>query len=67
MCHSFDPGDYAVAVKLRAPPPSPWKWEIYCAGKRLPVERSDAFFATREAVQVAGKQALTQLLAKLSA
>jgi hypothetical protein len=28
----FDRTDYSVVVKNRAPPPSPWKWEIYRVG-----------------------------------
>lgn len=63
----FHPEDYAVAVKLRADPPLPWRWEIYCAGKRLPIERSSDFFATMGAAHVAGKKALTQLIDRLAA
>ena len=47
--------------------PNPWKWEIYCAGKRLPIEQSTTYFESRGAAQTAGKKALTELLAKLSA
>jgi len=67
MNRFFDPDDYAVVTKLRAQPPNPWKWEIYCAGKRLPIEQSATFYESRSAAQTAGKQALTQLMAKLSA
>ena len=67
MRRDFDPDDYAVVVKLRAVPPNPWRWEIYCAGKRLPIEQSETLFESRGAAQQAGKQALTQLLARLSA
>jgi hypothetical protein len=67
MRRNFDPNDYAVVVKLRADPPLPWRWEIYCAGKRLPIERSSSFFATRETAHAAGKKALTQLIEKLEA
>lgn len=66
MRHEFDPEDYAMVVKLRAEPPNPWKWEIYCAGKRLPVEQSESRFASMGAARSAGKLALTQLIAKLS-
>ncbi len=65
MHMSFDRDDYAVVVKLRADPPCPWRWEIYCAGKRLPVERSENFFASRGAAQESGKAALTRLIEKL--
>ena len=66
MRRGFDPDDYAVVVKLRAQPPQPWRWEIYCAGKRLPIERSPDFFESRGTAQLAGKQALTRLIEKLS-
>jgi hypothetical protein len=64
---AFDPDDYAVVVKLRADPPRPWRWEIYCAGKRLPVVHSEGLFESRGEAHKAGKQALEQLIAKLSA
>ena len=67
MRRDFDPDDYALVAKLRANPPNPWKWEIYCAGKRLPVEQSTTFYDSRGSAQAAGKKALTELLAKLSA
>jgi hypothetical protein len=66
MRREFDPDDYAVVVKLRAVPPKPWRWEIYCAGKRLPVVQSDALFESRGEAHLEGKKALTQLIAKLS-
>jgi hypothetical protein len=56
-----------LVAKLRANPPNPWKWEIYCAGKRLPVEQSSTYFDSRGSAQAAGKKALTELLARLSA
>jgi hypothetical protein len=66
MHRNFDPDDYAVVVKLRAALPTPWRWEIYCAGKRLPIEQSNTLFESRGAAQAEGKKALTQLIAKLS-
>ena len=62
MRRTLDREDYAVVVKLRADPPRPWRWEIYCAGKRLPIQRSDGFFPTRGAAQASGKAALTLLI-----
>jgi len=62
MRDDFDPTDYSVVVKQRAPLPNPWRWEIYCAGKRLPVERSSIFFQTRGSASLAGQEALTRLL-----
>jgi hypothetical protein len=66
MRRDFDPADYAVVVKLRGVPPNPWRWEIYCAGKRLPIEQSETLFESRGAAQIAGKKALAQLLARLT-
>jgi len=60
----FDPADYSVVVKLRGNPPKPWRWEIYCAGKPGPVERSPIFFASMTAAVKEGKKALALLLAK---
>ena len=67
MLKDFDPTDYSVVVKSRAPLPKPWRWEIYCAGKRLPVAHSETFFASRGSASAAGKEALNQLLEKLTA
>jgi hypothetical protein len=66
MRHDFDPDDYALVVKLRDAQPNPWRWEIHCAGKRLPIERSRNVFASRGAAQTEGKLALQQLLSRLS-
>jgi len=59
--------DFSVVVKNRGRLPTPWKWEIYCAGKRLPIERSSDFFPSRSAAHLAGKDALTRLIERLSA
>jgi hypothetical protein len=66
MHRNFDSDDYAVVVKLRADPPTPWRWEIYCAGKRLPIERSETLFASRGTAHAAGKKALTRLIDRLN-
>jgi hypothetical protein len=67
MTMSVDKTDYSVAVKRRAPPPNSWRWEIYCAGKRNPVEQSSVYFQTMTMASRAGKEALKQLLGKLHA
>ena len=67
MHREFDPQDYAVVAKLRSNSSAPWKWEIYCAGKRLPIAQSETFFASRGAANAAGKEALNQLLERLTA
>jgi hypothetical protein len=59
----FDRSDYSVAVKLGKPQNS-WKWEINCAGKSLPVERSPVHFPTMSAANRAGKEALQQFFYK---
>jgi hypothetical protein len=63
----IDQTDYSVAVKRRGPPPNSWRWEIYRAGKRNPVEQSSVYFQTMAAASRAGKEALKQLLDKLHA
>jgi hypothetical protein len=55
----FDRSDYSVAIKLGKPQNS-WRWEINCAGKSLPVERSPVHFSTMGAANKAGKEALQQ-------
>jgi hypothetical protein len=66
MLKDFDPSDYSIVVKSRAPLPKPWRWEIYCAGKRQPIQRSDVLFESREKASATGKAALAKLLEKLS-
>jgi len=63
----FDPTDYSFVVKRRGSPPKPWRWEIYCAGKGGPMERSPVFFETMTEATKEGKKALAQLLAKRAA
>jgi hypothetical protein len=60
----FDPADYSLAVKLRGSPPKLWRWEIYCACKAAPVERSLICFESMSEAAKAGKKALANLLAK---
>ena len=66
MQRDFDRDDYTVVVKLRADSPTPWKWEIYRAGNRLPVERSPKFFPSPGTAYAAGKHALAQFVDKLT-
>ena len=65
MRRDFDPEDYALIVKLRANPPKPWRWEIYCAGKRQPIKHSEELFGSRAAAQKAGKVVFENLLIAL--
>ena len=60
----FAPADFSVVVKRRGSSSKPWRWEIYCACKAVPIERSPVFFESAAAAAKEGKKALTQLLAK---
>ena len=62
----FDDADYSAVVKKRGSPPHPWRWEIYRAGRSIPIGQSPIFFRTVAAANKAGKAALKQLLAKLN-
>jgi hypothetical protein len=64
---NFDASDYTVAVKSRARPPKPWKWEIYRAGRRSPVEQSVESYETMGAATREGKLALQRFVSKLAA
>ena len=66
MLKDFDPTDYSIVVKSRAPLPKSWRCEIYCAGKRQPIQRSEVFFESRENASATGKEALARLLEELS-
>ncbi len=63
----FDDTDYSVVVKNRAARPNSWRWEIYRAGRPSPIGHSRIFFRTMGAATKAGKAALKELLAELSA
>jgi hypothetical protein len=65
MVLPFDPTDYSVVVKRRAPPPKSWKWEIYRAGRASAIEQSSLYFETMTTAGRAGKEALKQLMDKL--
>jgi hypothetical protein len=62
MSNLFDQTDFSVVVKNHAPPPKSWRWEIYRAGRKSPIECSSILYATVEAANRAGKQALKELL-----
>jgi hypothetical protein len=63
----FDQTDFSVVVKNRAPPPRPWRWEIYRAGRSSPVEQSSVLYETMTEANRAGKQALKLLLTEFPA
>jgi len=56
--------DFSVVVKLRAPPPKSWRWEIYRAGRNSAIEHSQVFFESVTEANRAGKLALEQLLSE---
>ena len=61
MIVPFDPADYSVAVRRNRKPHNTWRWEIYGAGKSIPVQRSASHFETMaEATRV--KAALQRLV-----
>jgi hypothetical protein len=65
MLHPMiDHEDFSVVVKNRAPPPKPWRWEIYRAGRTSPIEHSKAFFESMAEASRAGKVALGLLLSE---
>ncbi|MGA8958275.1 MAG: hypothetical protein WB503_23010 [Pseudolabrys sp.] len=63
VSEEFGPADYSFVVKRRGNPPKPWRWEIYCACKAVPIERSPIFFESMSEATKAGKKALAHLLA----
>jgi hypothetical protein len=67
MSEAFDSADYSFVVKRRGIPQKPWRWEIYCAGKSAPVERSPVFFGSMAEAAKEGKKALGHFLSKRAA
>ena len=63
----FDQTDFSVVVKNRAPPPKPWRWEIYRAGRSSPIEQSAVLYETMTEANRAGKEALKLLLSDFPA
>jgi hypothetical protein len=61
----IDHTDFSVVVKQRGPPSSPWRWEIYRAGRNNPIEKSKEFFGTATEASHAGKTALRLFLSEL--
>lgn len=57
-------GDFSVVVKIRANPPSPWRWEIYRAGRSSSILNSKDFFETASSANKAGQKALKLFLSE---
>jgi hypothetical protein len=53
-------------VRHSAPPPRPWRWEIYRAGRKSAIQSSKTFFETVVEANRAGKAALVSLLSEHS-
>ena len=62
MSISLDRNDFSVVVKNRASLPKPWRWEIYRAGRKSPIECSSVLYESINAARRAGSEALKQLL-----
>jgi hypothetical protein len=62
--HMISHADFSVVVKHRASPPKPWRWEIYRAGRKSPIEYSPVYFETATAAGRAGQAALSLLLSE---
>jgi hypothetical protein len=56
--------DFSVVVKQSGRLPCPWRWEIYRACRRTPVEKSKDFFGTATEASRAGKIALHLFLSE---
>jgi len=56
--------DFSVVVKNRGRLPSPWKWEIYRAGRNSPVKQSEVYFSTVAEANRAGRKALSLFLSE---
>ena len=67
MMGPFDQSDFSVVVKNRAPPPNPWRWEIYRAGRSSPIMQSPGYFESVLMANKAGKAALKLLLSEYHA
>jgi hypothetical protein len=60
----LEPGDFHLAVKRSEYTATPWRWEIWAAGKAKAVAQSDRHFATMSAAMKQGKAALKGLRQK---
>jgi hypothetical protein len=58
----FDPADFSFVVKMRGKPERPWIWEVHCAGRAKPVERSPVFYKSAGEAAKEGKKALARIL-----
>lgn len=59
-----DHSDFSVVVKNRGRSPSPWKWEIYRAGRNSAIKQSEVSFGTVTEANRAGRKALGLFLSE---
>lgn len=59
-----DHSDFSVVVKNRERSPSPWKWEIYRAGRNSAIKQSEVSFSTVTEANRAGRKALGLFLSE---
>jgi hypothetical protein len=67
MISERDPADFSFVVKRRGTLAKPWRWEIFLAGKSVPVKRSAVFFESMSEATREGKKALADFLGKRAA
>jgi hypothetical protein len=58
----LEPRDFHLAVKRREHTDTPWRWEMWAAGKARPVALSEGHFETMSEATKQGKAALKSLL-----
>jgi hypothetical protein len=58
----LEPSDFHLAVRRRDHAETPWRWEIWAAGKTKSVAHSEDHFATASEATKKGKAALKALL-----
>jgi hypothetical protein len=58
--------DFSIVVRRCAPPPRPWRWEIYRAGRKSAIQCSKILFETVIEANRAGSAALVSLLSEHS-
>jgi hypothetical protein len=58
----LEPRDFHLAVKRRDYSDTPWRWEIWAAGKTKALAHSNDHFATMSEAMKQGKAALKALL-----
>jgi hypothetical protein len=60
------PDDYHVAVRRREHSATPWRWEIWAAGKTKACDQSALHYPTMAEATREGKAALRSLIARLA-